>query len=126
MKSEFFASTEEFLQGVNMADFQNESILVKGARVFQFERIGKLLEQKAHQTILEINLTALAQNVKAYQSILKPGTKLMAMVKAFAYGSGSFEIANLLQFHGIDYLAVAYADEGWSFAAPGLHCRSWS
>lgn len=120
VKSEFYASTEEFLQQVNMADFQNESILVKGARVFQFERIGKLLEQKAHQTILEINLTALAHNVKAYQSILKPGTKLMAMVKAFAYGSGSFEIANLLQFHGIDYLAVAYADEGVELRRAGI------
>ncbi|WP_126244311.1 bifunctional UDP-N-acetylmuramoyl-tripeptide:D-alanyl-D-alanine ligase/alanine racemase [Chitinophaga rhizosphaerae] len=120
VKSEFYASTEEFLQQVNTADFQNESILVKGARVFQFERIGKLLEQKAHQTILEINLTALAHNVKAYQSILKPGTKLMAMVKAFAYGSGSFEIANLLQFHGIDYLAVAYADEGVELRRAGI------
>ncbi len=120
VKSEFYAGTEEFLQQVNMADFQNESILVKGARVFQFERIGKLLEQKAHQTILEINLTALAQNVKAYQSILKPGTRLMAMVKAFAYGSGSFEIANLLQFHGIDYLAVAYADEGVELRRAGI------
>ncbi|WP_423737194.1 bifunctional UDP-N-acetylmuramoyl-tripeptide:D-alanyl-D-alanine ligase/alanine racemase [Chitinophaga caseinilytica] len=120
VKSEFYASTEEFLQQVNTADFQNESILVKGARVFQFERIGKLLEQKAHQTILEINLTALAHNVKAYQSILKPGTRLMAMVKAFAYGSGSFEIANLLQFHGIDYLAVAYADEGVELRRAGI------
>ncbi|WP_341834393.1 bifunctional UDP-N-acetylmuramoyl-tripeptide:D-alanyl-D-alanine ligase/alanine racemase [Chitinophaga pollutisoli] len=120
VKSEFYTSTEEFLQQVNPADFQNESILVKGARVFQFERIGKLLEKKAHQTILEINLTALAQNVKAYQSLLKPSTKVMAMVKAFAYGSGSFEIANLLQFHGIDYLAVAYADEGVDLRRAGI------
>ncbi|MGN7719231.1 bifunctional UDP-N-acetylmuramoyl-tripeptide:D-alanyl-D-alanine ligase/alanine racemase [Chitinophaga sp. 22620] len=118
--STFYASTEEFLQKVDTADFQNESILVKGARVFQFERIGKLLEQKAHQTILEINLSAIAHNVKAYQALLKPGTKLMAMVKAFAYGSGTFEIASLLQFHGVDYLAVAYADEGVDLRRAGI------
>ncbi len=120
VQSTFYASTEEFLQKVNTADFQNESILVKGARVFQFERIGKLLEQKAHQTILEINLSAIAHNVKAYQAILKPGTKLMAMVKAFAYGSGTYEIASLLQFHGVDYLAVAYADEGVELRRAGI------
>lgn len=120
VQSAFYASTEEFLQKVNTADFQNESILVKGARVFQFERIGKLLEQKAHQTILEINLSAIAHNVKAYQAILKPGTKLMAMVKAFAYGSGTYEIASLLQFHGVDYLAVAYADEGVELRRAGI------
>lgn len=120
IKSTFYATTEEFLQEVNPADFQNESILVKGARVFKFERIGKLLEQKAHQTILEINLTAIAHNVKQYQALLKPGIKLMAMVKAFSYGSGSFEIASLLQFHGVDYLAVAYADEGVELRRAGI------
>lgn len=116
----FFASTEEFLQQVNTSGFQNESILVKGARIFQFERIGKLLEQKAHQTILEIDLSAIAHNIKAYQALLKPGTKLMAMVKAFSYGSGSYEIASLLQFHGVDYLAVAYADEGVELRRAGI------
>lgn len=120
IKSSFYATTEEFLQAVNPSDFQNESILVKGARVFKFERIGKLLEQKAHQTILEINLSAIAHNVKQYQALLKPGIKLMAMVKAFSYGSGSFEIASLLQFHGVDYLAVAYADEGVELRRAGI------
>ncbi|MRG47708.1 bifunctional UDP-N-acetylmuramoyl-tripeptide:D-alanyl-D-alanine ligase/alanine racemase [Chitinophaga sp. SYP-B3965] len=120
IKSAFYATTEEFLKEVNPADFQNESILVKGARVFKFERIGKLLEQKAHQTILEINLSAIAHNVKQYQALLKPGIKLMAMVKAFSYGSGSFEIASLLQFHGVDYLAVAYADEGVELRRAGI------
>ncbi|WP_343305185.1 bifunctional UDP-N-acetylmuramoyl-tripeptide:D-alanyl-D-alanine ligase/alanine racemase [Chitinophaga niabensis] len=120
IKSNFYPTTEDFLKEVNPADFQNESILVKGARVFKFERIGKLLEQKAHQTILEINLSAIAHNVKQYQALLKPGIKLMAMVKAFSYGSGSFEIASLLQFHGVDYLAVAYADEGVELRRAGI------
>ncbi len=120
LKSSFFLTTEEFIQQFNQQDFQHETILLKGARVFEFERIGKLLEQKVHQTILEINLSAVAHNVKQYQSRLKPTTKLMAMVKAFSYGSGSFEIANLLQFHGVDYLAVAYADEGVELRRTGI------
>ncbi|MGX5818515.1 bifunctional UDP-N-acetylmuramoyl-tripeptide:D-alanyl-D-alanine ligase/alanine racemase [Chitinophaga lutea] len=120
LKSHFYANTEEFLAQVDTSEFQNESILVKGARVFQFERIGKLLEKKAHQTILEINLSAIAHNVKVYQGLLRAGTKLMAMVKAFAYGSGSYEIASLLQFHGVDYLAVAYADEGVELRRAGI------
>ncbi|NSL88944.1 bifunctional UDP-N-acetylmuramoyl-tripeptide:D-alanyl-D-alanine ligase/alanine racemase [Chitinophaga solisilvae] len=120
LKTQFFNTTDEYIQQFNADDFENETILVKGSRIFQFERIGKVLEQKAHQTILEINLTALASNVKLYQSMLKPDTRLMAMVKAFSYGSGSFEIANLLQFHGVDYLAVAYADEGVELRRAGI------
>ncbi|WP_298736343.1 bifunctional UDP-N-acetylmuramoyl-tripeptide:D-alanyl-D-alanine ligase/alanine racemase [uncultured Chitinophaga sp.] len=120
LKNHFFLTTEAFIQQFNPQDFQHETILLKGARIYEFERIGKLLEQKAHQTILEINLSALAHNVKQYQSLLKPSTKLMAMVKAFSYGSGSFEIANLLQFHGVDYLAVAYADEGVELRRTGI------
>jgi alanine racemase len=120
LRSSFFLTTEEFIQQFNPQEFQHETILLKGARVFEFERIGKLLEQKVHQTILEINLSAVAHNVKQYQSRLKPTTKLMAMVKAFSYGSGSFEIANLLQFHGVDYLAVAYADEGVELRRTGI------
>lgn len=120
LKSHFFLTTEAFTQQFNQQDFQHETILLKGARIFEFERIGKLLEQKVHQTILEINLSALAHNVKQYQLLLKPATKLMAMVKAFSYGSGSFEIANLLQFHGVDYLAVAYADEGVELRRTGI------
>jgi alanine racemase len=120
LKSSFFLTTEEFIQQFNPQDFQHETILLKGARIFEFERIGKLLEQKVHQTILEINLSAVAHNVKQYQALLKPTTKVMAMVKAFSYGSGSFEIANLLQFHGVDYLAVAYADEGVELRRTGI------
>lgn len=120
LQCSFFNNTDEFIQQLHTQQFQNETILLKGARVFEFERIGKLLEQKVHQTVLEINLSALAHNLKQYQSLLEPATKVMAMVKAFSYGSGSYEIANLLQFHKADYLAVAYADEGVELRRTGV------
>lgn len=101
--------------------FHNESILLKGARVFAFENIIPLLEQKVHQTVLEINLTSVLHNLQQYQQVLKPTTKIMLMVKAFSYGSGSYEIASLLQFHKVDYLAVAYADEGIELRKAGIH-----
>ncbi|PSR04442.1 MAG: bifunctional UDP-N-acetylmuramoyl-tripeptide:D-alanyl-D-alanine ligase/alanine racemase, partial [Bacteroidetes bacterium SW_10_40_5] len=118
--NEFFNSTEDFLNGYGPNDFQNEAILIKGARKFHFEDISKLLQQKAHQTLLEINLEAMIHNLNVYRSYLKPGTKVMVMVKAFAYGSGSYEIANILQFHKADYLAVAYADEGIHLREAGI------
>lgn len=111
-QSSFFVSVDDFFKQTTTHHFKDEFILLKGARVFAFERISKWLEQKVHQTVMEINLTAMAHNLKAYQNILQPTTKLMAMVKAFSYGSGSAEVARLLQFHKVDYLAVAYADEG--------------
>lgn len=120
MQLEVYASTDEFLHDMDSSTFQNEVILLKGARKFRFEVIGKFLEKKAHETVLEINLNAIAQNLKAYQSLLKPQTKIMAMVKAFSYGSGSFEIANALQFNRCDYLAVAYADEGVELRKNGI------
>lgn len=120
LQSNFFLTTDEFLAHLPVIPFHHETILLKGARIFEFERISKLLEQKAHQTVLEINLSAMVHNLKVYQSLLKPATKLMAMVKAFSYGSGSFEIANLLQYHGVDYLAVAYADEGVELRRAGI------
>ena len=116
----FFNSTAEFKQQFPSLHFYNESILLKGARIFEFEQISHLLEQKTHQTVLEINLNAIINNLKVYQQQLKPGVKLMAMVKAFSYGSGSFEIANLLQFQKVDYLAVAYADEGVELRRAGI------
>lgn len=116
----FFSSTAEFRQQFHSLHFHNETILLKGARLFEFEQIGHLLEQKVHQTFLEINLTALAHNLNIYKQQLKPGVKLMVMVKASSYGSGSFEIANLLQFHKVDYLAVAYADEGVELRKAGI------
>ena len=116
----FFASTASFKQQFASLHFYNETILLKGARAFEFEQIGHLLEQKIHQTVLEIDLAAITHNLKQYQQELNPGVKLMAMVKAFSYGSGSFEIANLLQFHKVDYLAVAYADEGVELRKAGI------
>lgn len=116
----FFKDTAEFVRMFPTLHFYNETILLKGARVFEFEQISHLLEQKTHQTVLEINLNAITHNLKAYQQLLSPGVKLMAMVKAFSYGTGSFEIANLLQFHKVDYLAVAYADEGVELRKAGI------
>lgn len=117
---EIYPSTEAFLQQVSTHDFSNEYILLKGARVFAFERISAMLEQKVHQTVMEINLTAMVHNLKQYQQQLKPATRLMAMVKAFSYGSGSSEVARILQFHKVDYLAVAYADEGVELRKAGI------
>lgn len=120
MKSEFYASTGDFLTSFNMRAFNNETILIKGARVFAFERIQTLLEQKTHETVLEVNLNALIHNLNYFRTAIQPGTRIMAMVKAFSYGSGSYEIANALQFHHTDYLAVAYADEGVELRKAGI------
>ena len=121
----FYLTTDDFLNeytGKSLAErkFQNEYILLKGARIFSFERINNWLEQKVHQTVMEINLTAMVHNLKEYQQKLLPSTKLMAMVKAFSYGSGSVEVARLLQFYKVDYLAVAYADEGVELRLGGI------
>ena len=116
----FFNSVADLKQQFHTLHFFNESILLKGARVFEFEQISHLLEEKAHQTVLEINLSSITHNLKKYQQLLSPSVKLMAMVKAFSYGSGSFEIANLLQFHKVDYLAVAFADEGVELRKAGI------
>lgn len=115
-----FSSTEEYMQHFQSSQFAGEIILVKGARSFGFENIAALFEQKLHGTVLQINLSALAHNLKEYQKHLKPSTKIMAMVKAFAYGSGSAEIASVLQFHNTAYLGVAYADEGIDLVKAGI------
>lgn len=107
-----FATTQDFLLQFNSSHFANETILIKGARSFQFEEIVVVLEEKTHETVLEINLNAISHNLNYYKSKLKPTTKMMVMVKAFGYGSGSFEIAKLLAHHKVDYLGVAFADEG--------------
>ena len=120
IQSEFYPSTEDFISRFRFSDFRDEVILVKGARIFCFEQIIQLLELKVHQTELEINLNAVAHNLQQYQKLLQPSTKLMAMVKAFAYGSGGAEIANTLQYHKVDYLGVAYADEGTELRKAGI------
>ncbi len=118
--SEFYYSTKEFLDQNQKNKFSNEAILLKGSRLFEFENILTLLEEKAHETVLEINMNSLVHNLNYFRSILKPATKIIAMVKAFSYGSGSHEIANLLQYHRVDYLAVAFADEGVSLRESGI------
>lgn len=120
VEAAFYPGTEKFIEEFRFSHFKEEAILVKGARAFEFERIVQLLELKAHQTVLEINLSAIAHNLKEYQKVLKPSTKVMAMVKAFAYGSGGAEIAGILQYHKADYLGVAYADEGVELRRAGI------
>jgi alanine racemase len=115
-----FDSPSGFFEHFTSHQFKNEYILLKGARQFEFEKISHWLEQKVHQTVLEVNLSALTHNLKVYQQQLKPSTKVMAMVKAFSYGSGSAEVARVLQFHKVDYLAVAYADEGVELRKAGI------
>ncbi len=116
----YLPSVSAFRQDVHRLHFREETILLKGARIFEFEEIDRLLTEQIHQTVLEIDLGAMAGNLRAYRQLLQPETRLMAMVKAFAYGSGSFEIANLLQFHGVDYLGVAYADEAVALRKGGI------
>jgi alanine racemase len=94
--------------------------LIKGSRQFEFENIVSLLEEKTHETILEINLNAISHNLNYFKSKLSPKTKLMIMVKAFGYGSGSYEIAKLLAHHKVDYLGVAFADEGIELRKAGI------
>jgi len=120
LTKEFYPTTEEFLRRFSFAAFNNEAILLKGARVFEFEQISRALQQKTHETVMEINLNALIHNLNYFRSKLETKTKTMAMVKAFSYGSGSFEIANALQFHRVDYLAVAYTDEGVELRKAGI------
>jgi len=112
MKKSFFDSLSDFEKHFNRARFQSSAILIKGARQFTFEKISLLLQQKAHQTQLEIDLNALVHNLNVFRGLLRPETKIMVMVKAFSYGSGDVEIANLLQYQNVDYLAVAVTDEG--------------
>jgi alanine racemase len=117
---EFYPSVDAFRTAFAHIHFANETILLKGARKFELESLETILEEKLHQTVMEINLDSLIHNLHQYQSILKPSTKLMAMVKAFSYGSGSYEIANVLQFYKVDYLAVAYTDEGIDLRKGGI------
>lgn len=118
--SNFFESTEAFLSDDSIG-FRNESILIKGARPFGLERITAVLQQKTHETIFEVNLNDMLHNLNYYRSKLKSGTKLMVMVKAFSYGSGIYEVANLLEYQRIDYLSVAYPDEGVELRKAGIN-----
>ncbi len=116
----FFSNAEEFIHHLSSLNLNNVTILLKGARKFEFEKISNVLQQKAHETVLEINLNAFVHNLNQHKAVLPYGTGIMAMVKAFSYGSGLFEIANLLQFEKVNYLAVAYADEGIELRQNGI------
>ncbi len=107
-----FKSTEELISQLSQYDFRNHFVLIKGARKFRFEQIAKVLEEKNHRTQLEIDLNQLSRNLDIYRNKIKSNTKLMVMVKAFSYGTGAIEIPRLLEVEGVDYLGVAYTDEG--------------
>lgn len=115
-----FKNTDEFISNFENLAFGNETILIKGARHFQFETLVSLLEEKTHETILEVNLNAISHNLNFFKSKLQSTTKMMVMVKAFGYGSGGFEIAKLLEHHKVDYLGVAFADEGIELKNAGI------
>lgn len=116
-----YSATEELVDQLSHIDFFDESILIKGSRSYHLEDVSRLLVAKSHETVLEINLNALVHNLQQYRKLLAPGVKTMAMVKAFSYGSGSFEVANLLQFNKVDYLTVAFADEGAELREHGIN-----
>lgn len=116
----FFKTTENLLDALPGLEFRDETILLKGARMYGFERIDQVLSLQVHETLMEVNLEAMAQNLKQYQQILHSNTRIMAMVKAFSYGTGGFEIARLLEFHKVDYLGVAYVDEGVALRRAGI------
>ena len=117
---QFFADVSHFLSSEVFAGLRNELILLKGARPFGFDRITEQLEQKVHETILEVNLNAVVENLNYYRSFLKPETKMVCMIKADGYGAGAVEIAKTLQEHRVDYLAVAVADEGVTLRKAGI------
>ncbi|WP_447641078.1 MULTISPECIES: bifunctional UDP-N-acetylmuramoyl-tripeptide:D-alanyl-D-alanine ligase/alanine racemase [Chitinophagaceae] len=117
---DIFPDVNTFLDSIQKLNFNREAILLKGARKFSFERIAHFLANSVHQTRLEISVPALAQNLQLYRKYLHPKTKIMAMVKAFGYGCGSVEVATMAQYYKVDYLAVAYADEGIALRNSGI------
>lgn len=120
VKNAFYPTTDSFLKSSTLHELENEVVLLKGSRNFHFEHISDKLELIAHETTMEVNLNALVDNLNYFRSKLKPETRVMSMVKAFAYGSGATEIARTLQHHRCDYLAVAVADEGVELRREGI------
>lgn len=118
-----YKNTDQFIENISFFNLNNSAILLKGARRFKFEKIAKILEQKNHETLLEVNLNGISENFHFYKTLLKKETKVMAMVKAFSYGNGSYEIAHHLEYHNADYLAVAYIDEGIALRKKGITTR---
>lgn len=120
LPSSFYENTKDFISSNEIRQLHDELILIKGARQFGLEHVSKALVEKAHKTVLEISLDAITHNLNFYKSLLKPETKVMVVVKALAYGAGSIEISKMLEFHKVDYLAVAYADEGIALRKNGI------
>ena len=118
--TECYPDTISFLNSIDQIKFYNEAILIKGARKFEFEKITERLQEKGHNSTLEVNLNYLIDNLNYFKSILNSNTKLMIMVKAFSYGNGTHEIANILEYYRADYLAVAYTDEGIALRNQGI------
>jgi alanine racemase len=119
-KTYTFIDTKELIESKHLSEIENQIILLKGARKFEIEKLKDILELRKHDTVLEINLNAILHNINYHKSLLKPTTKMMAMVKANAYGLGSYEISEFLQHHHIDYLGVAFADEGVELRKKGI------
>ncbi|MCH5312316.1 MAG: bifunctional UDP-N-acetylmuramoyl-tripeptide:D-alanyl-D-alanine ligase/alanine racemase [Prevotella sp.] len=119
----FFETADDFIASPVFSNLRNEVILLKGSRSFGFDRLVELLEQKVHETILEVNLNALVANLNHYRAMMQPGTKIVCMVKADAYGAGAVEVSKVLQDHRVDYLAVAVADEGVQLRKAGITCN---
>ena len=117
----FYQDTEQFLRQMDRTRFNDRIILIKGSRKFGFERITRELQLKTHRTMLETDLNAMVSNLNYFRSLLNEGVKIMVMVKALSYGSGNIEIARLLQYHQVDYLAVAFIDEGVELRKAGIH-----
>ena len=116
----FFPNTDALLASDTLSELQHQLVLIKGARSFHFERITDRMEKKVHETILEVNLSAIVKNLNHYRSFMKPETRMVCMVKADAYGAGAVEVAKTLQDHNVDYLAVAVADEGVTLREKGI------
>jgi len=120
LQKHFFRTPSEFIRNYSLFSFQNETVLIKTIKNIEYDSINQLLQIKNHRTVLEVNLEAMVQNLNFYKSLLLPETKIMVMVKAFSYGSGSVEIANLLQHQKADYLGVAFTDEGVELRRAGI------
>lgn len=115
-----FNNTAELIDSVNLHQIQDHLILLKGARKFEIDKVKTYLELQKHDTVLEVNLNSILHNINVHKALLKPETKMMAMVKAYSYGLGGYEIAEFLQHHHIDYLGVAFADEGVDLRKNGI------
>ena len=120
ISTRFYATTEDFLSEMKPGEFADKAILIKGARMFGFERVSRALQRKVHETVMEVNLTAMIHNLKFFRGLIKPQTKLMVMGKAFSYGSGGHEIADMLEYNHVDYLMVAYPDEAVALRSQGV------